>query len=93
MRHYADSSLDSTEDLLDSIDNNDPTYNTFTKFLGLRFNSIYKIYEVQCKWRGFANEEPTWEPFSTMREDITDMLERFLASHPSQDLVRAARSS
>ena len=68
-------------------------YQTVTKLLGLRFNETGKVYEVKCKWRGFSDEDPTWEPLAVMREGIPEMLNKFLDSYPDPDLVHAARSS
>ena len=93
LKFYADSQLHMTETLLDTIDHNEVHYNVVTKILGLRFNSLNNRFEVQCKWKGFGLEEPTWEPFANMREDIPDMLDKFLQTFTNQELVAAARAS
>ena len=92
LNYYADSQLAVTESLLDTIDQNETHYNTVIKLLGLRFNQDRKKFEVQCEWRGFAQKEPTWEPFQNMREDIPDMLDKSLQTHANQELVDAARA-
>ena len=93
LKFYADSTLELSEILLDTIDHNDPHYNTVTKMLGLRFNAETKQFDANCKWRGFTHEQPTWEPFVTIREDIPEMLEQFLQSFANQELAAAARES
>eukprot|EP00171_Calliarthron_tuberculosum_P003434 IDg3434t1 len=91
LKFYADSKLNITEELKDTIDHNHTTYNTVTKLLDLRFNHATKLWEVQAKWRGFAYDEPTWEPLVNMHEDIPDMLKKFLDKYPDEDKVSKAR--
>ena len=62
LKFYLDSSLNVTEELKETIDHNSPHYETITKMLDIRYNKSNKFYEVQCKWRGFVDEEPAWEP-------------------------------
>ncbi len=52
LKFYADSSLDVTESLLDTMESNDPHYNTVMKLLNLRFNPIEERYEVQAEMEG-----------------------------------------
>ena len=77
LKPYSDSSLNITEELLDAILHNDPHLQTVEALLNLRFNPVLERYEVQVKLRGFDYEDPTWEPFSTMHEDIPDMVDDF----------------
>ena len=63
------------------------------ELLGLRFNAETHEYEVQVKWLGFDYEEPTWEPFGTMQEDIPDRLSIFLRDYPDQELAKKAREA
>jgi len=93
LKLYSDSHLNVTEELKDSIDHNNPRLNTVTKLLDLRFNQQSEQYEVQAQWRGFSYEEPTWEPFKIMQEDIPKMLNTFLAKFPNKDLVQRALDS
>ena len=93
LKFYSDSKLDITEELLQTVEHNDPHYYTVTQILDLRFNESTKNFEVKCKWRGFSDDEYTWEPFNIIREDIPDMLEKFLQNFSNQKLVNAARFS
>jgi hypothetical protein len=47
------------------------------KFCDLRKNVEEMTREVLCTWRGFADEESTWEPVAVMKMDTP---ERFLAN-------------
>ena len=93
LKFYADSQLNVTQELLDTIDHNDPHYNTVTKLLDLRYNRSTREYEVQAKWRGFSHEEPTWEPLANLHEDIPEMLENFLQAFSNQGTADRARCS
>ena len=90
---YSDSQLNVNEELLATVEHNSPHFETVTKMTGLRFNSQKNQYEVQCKWRNFAHEEPTWEPLQNLQEDVPEFLDKFLTSYENQDLVSSARSS
>lgn len=90
MKPYADSQLNVTEELLKTIAHNQKHYNIVTKLMGLRFNVESSTWEVQAKWRGFDDEEPTWEPLIIMHEDIPDMLREFLQSYPAREDASAA---
>ncbi len=93
LKFYADSKLNVTEELLDTIEHNAPHYNTINRLLDLRRNPITGDFEVKAEWKGFDYEEPDWEPFDILQEDVPEMLEEFLQTFPEKDLVAAARWS
>ena len=93
LKRYSDRSLNITEELLGTIDNNSPHLQTVEELLQLRFNEENQQYEVRVKWVGFDYEEPTWEPLAVMQEDIPVLLAIYLQRHPDQELVNAARDS
>ena len=61
--------------------------------MGLRYKPQSEVYEVNVKWQDFDYEEPTWEPFANVQEDVPAILENFLQDYSDQDLVRAATDS
>lgn len=93
LKFYSDAELNVTEVFLDTVAHNSCYLNKVEKLLDLRFKSDKNQYEVRAKWLGFDHEEPTWEPFDAMMEDIPALLSDYLASHPDQDLVSAAKAS
>eukprot|EP00173_Palmaria_palmata_P000654 Plantae.Rhodophyta-Palmaria_palmata.ctg13165.p1 GENE.Plantae.Rhodophyta-Palmaria_palmata.ctg13165~~Plantae.Rhodophyta-Palmaria_palmata.ctg13165.p1 ORF type:complete len:337 (-),score=45.86 Plantae.Rhodophyta-Palmaria_palmata.ctg13165:285-1295(-) len=93
LKFYADSSLEVTEELLDTIDHKQPRYNTVTKFLDLAYERTDRVWKVQTKWRGFDHEEPTWEPLDVMNDDVPEMLTEFLDAFTDQRKVQRARMS
>ena len=74
LKFYSDSQLNITQELLETIDHNDPHCNVAVAFLYLRYNRSNRRYELKSKWRGFADELPTWEPLSILIEDAPDMV-------------------
>lgn len=66
------------ETLLDTIAHKNTYYDTMEKLLDLRINETSVQYELRARWRGFDDEEPTWEPLSIMLEDIPTMVDEFL---------------
>lgn len=93
LRLYAEAGLNVTEELLDTVENNDPHLNKVEQLLSLRYNSATERYEVEVKWKEFDYEAPTWEPFGQMQEDIPDKLAQFLGSYHDQEMAAAAKSS
>ena len=93
MKFYSGSQLHVLPTLLDTLDHNQPHYNTFTTIMDLRFNPQLKLFELQCIWRGFAHEQTAWEPLMIMNEDVPNMLEQFLQHRGNIALVAAASVS
>ena len=93
LKFYADSQLNVTETLRETIAHNNVHCKKVECLLDLRRNADTGLFEVKCKWVGFDDEEPTWEPFGNMVEDIPKMLEAFLSKFHDKDLVAAARAT
>ena len=93
LKFFCESNLIVSEDLLDAVQHNDPGLQEIDKILHLRFNPILERYELQIKWKGFEYEDPTWEPLSTMQEDVPELLNKFLDGYQNRDLVKAAKDS
>jgi len=93
LKFYSDADLHLTQELLDTIDHNNPHYNTVVKLLDLAYDRSQRMWKVQAKWRGFDHEEPTWEPIIAMHHDIPDMLDKFLNEFEDQSKVQRARRS
>jgi hypothetical protein len=51
------------------------------------------FYELLVAWRDFPVGEATWEPYSGMAVDASDMVAKFMESHEDTDAVREMRSS
>lgn len=67
LKFYADSKLDVTENILDTIFHSNTHYHTVEDLLDLRYSDVLELDEVQVRRRGFDNEDPTWEPFENMQ--------------------------
>lgn len=90
IKFYANSELNVCEDLLKSIQNNESHYEVVTKIHDLRYNRSSREWKVSVSWRGF--DENDWETFSTMIEDIPEMLGKILSVFPDQGKVARAKS-
>ena len=93
LKFYAERDLDVSEDLLETINHNEPHLQTIERIQKLRFNKALERYEVEVKWRGFDHEEPTWEPLETMHEDVPTLLHQFLQRCRNKKLAHAARAT
>lgn len=93
LKLYCDSTLNVSQDLLDTIDHNEVHYNIVEHLLDLRFNADTGIYEIQVQWRGFEEEEPTWEPVNVLQEDVPDRLAQFFQNFSDKELVIKAKGS
>lgn len=92
IKKFRDRNIEITESVKKTIIHNSPPhFEKITQILDLSFNEQTKSYEICCKWRGFNNEEPTWEPFNIINEDVPEMLSTLLDAFPDQDLVKAAK--
>eukprot|EP00924_Labyrinthula_sp_SR-Ha-C_P012393 maker-scaffold_10-augustus-gene-5.1-mRNA-1 protein AED:0.27 eAED:0.28 QI:0/0/0/1/0/0/2/0/281 len=63
-------------------------------FGDVRYDPHLTEYVVEVKWRGFRDEDNTWEPIQTMYEDVRNVLTEHLSAktrRPSQDKLRKRR--
>eukprot|EP00924_Labyrinthula_sp_SR-Ha-C_P003437 snap_masked-scaffold_15-processed-gene-9.33-mRNA-1 protein AED:0.88 eAED:0.88 QI:0/-1/0/1/-1/1/1/0/1128 len=60
-------------------------------FGDVKYDPHLTEYVVEVKWRGFRDEDNTWEPIQTMYEDVRNILTEHLSAktrRPSQDKLR-----
>jgi hypothetical protein len=67
-------------------------YNSISKILDTTYNEQEMFHELLVAWRGFPVEEATWEPYSVMAVDVSNMVAKFMESHEDTDAVRDMRS-
>jgi hypothetical protein len=78
IKHYADADLHQTVELVELVELEKISefleHEVFTvqKFCDLRKNAEEMTWEVLCAWRGFADEESTWEPVAVMKMDTPE---------------------
>jgi Chromo (CHRromatin Organisation MOdifier) domain len=46
------------------------------------------FHEFLVAWRGFPVGEATWEPYSVMAVDVSDMVAKFMESQDDTEMVR-----
>jgi RNase H-like domain found in reverse transcriptase/Integrase zinc binding domain/Chromo (CHRromatin Organisation MOdifier) domain len=93
LKFYADSQLNMTEELLDTINSNDAPLYVVDKLLDLRQDPDTLTFEVLVSWLNYASADNTWEPLANVQEDIPVRLQKFLTSFTNRDLAVAAQDS
>ena len=91
IKFYADSQLNVTKELLESVKHNEPHYEIVTKIHDLQYNRSSREWELLCSWKGFDSQE--WEPLRILSEDIPEMVNNFLATFPDQGKAERAKKS
>jgi hypothetical protein len=92
LRFYKDKELNFTADLALDAEHNDHQLYVASKILDARYNDQEMFYELLVAWRGFPVGEATWEPYSVMAVDVSDMVAKVMESHEDIDMVREMRS-
>jgi hypothetical protein len=77
LKYYTDRELEITTELRNHIARQNE-YFEIQELKDLRFNSETSQHEVLVGWRGFTSEDDTWEPVNPLRDDVPDLLQRFL---------------
>ncbi|OWZ22641.1 Chromodomain protein [Phytophthora megakarya] len=69
LKFYSDDTLDVTEDLLSHIDHNSEGH-VVSGLLDTRYSEADKRFENLVTWRGLSKAEDSWEPATTLLEDV-----------------------
>jgi hypothetical protein len=89
---YKDKELNVTAELAQAAEHNDHQLYVVSKILEARYNEQEMFHELLIAWRGFPVGEATWEPYSVMAVDVSDMVAKFMESHEDIDARRRMRS-
>jgi hypothetical protein len=92
LKLYKDKELNVTAELAQATEHNDHQLYVVSKILDARYNEHVTFHELLVAWRGYPVGEATWEPYSVMAVDVSDMVAKFLESHDDTDMVRKMRS-
>jgi Chromo (CHRromatin Organisation MOdifier) domain len=87
LRFYKDKELNVTAELAQAAEHNNHQLYVVSKILDARYNEQEMFHELLVAWRGFPVGEATWEPYSVMAGDVSDMVEKFMESHEDIDTV------
>jgi Chromo (CHRromatin Organisation MOdifier) domain len=88
LRFYKDKELSVTAELAQAAEHSDHQLYVVSKILDARYNEQEIFQELLVAWRGFPVGEATWEPYSVMAVDVTEMVAKFMESHDDTDMVR-----
>jgi hypothetical protein len=92
LKLYCDQDLNVTEELLAQIAHQQSGFEV-ASLRDLRWSPADVRYETQVAWRGFEPDEDTWEPLTTMLEDVPALFTILLARHPNKDLMSQVRTA
>ena len=77
LKFYHDKSLNVSTELLEHVSHQGFLY-TVNKLLDMNWNVETKQWEFLVSWKGFEDDENTWEPFTALLKDIPETLGCFL---------------
>ncbi|OWY93033.1 hypothetical protein PHMEG_00037716 [Phytophthora megakarya] len=80
IKFYNDATLDVSEDLLHHIAHNSEGH-VVAEILDSRYSESEKRFELLVSWRGLSNADDSWEPATTLLEDIPVMVKHFVRAH------------
>jgi hypothetical protein len=92
LRFYKDKELNVTAELAQAAEHNDHQLYVVSKILDARYNEQEMFHDLLVAWRGFPVGEATWEPYSGMAVNVSDMVANFKESQEDIDTVRKMRS-
>jgi hypothetical protein len=88
LKFYKEKELNVTAELAQTAEHNDHQLYAVSKILDARYNEQEIFHELLVAWRGFPVGEATWEPYSVMAVDVSEMVE----SHEDIEAMREMRS-
>ena len=50
-------------------------------------------FQLLTEWLGFDEEDSSWEPLSTLLEDVPDMCRNYVVNLPEDDKLRSLLSA
>jgi Chromo (CHRromatin Organisation MOdifier) domain len=92
LRFYEDEELNVTAELAQAAEHKDQQLYVVSKILDASYNEQEMFHELLVAWRGFPVGEATWEPYSVMAVDVSDIVTKFVESHEDINSMREMRS-
>jgi hypothetical protein len=77
IRLYSDDKLDLTEEIKKQFAHDNESYQV-EQFHGCRLNSENHQLEFLVEWKGFTEEENSWEPLQNLFEDVPELTRNYL---------------
>jgi transposase InsO family protein len=89
MKFYQDEFLEVTEEIRHQAAHMEKSYEV-EAFHGLRFEPVFKRWELLVQWRGFEDAENSWEPVDVVQEDVNTLIRHYLTKGLGKTLRGAA---
>jgi hypothetical protein len=83
LKRYADKDLKVTEQLKEFAAHGGRGY-IVSAILDHRWEAAAKLWELKVLWEGYPREEATWEPFTTLAQDVPLRVRAYVNSMPDE---------
>jgi hypothetical protein len=81
LRLYKDKELNVTAELAQAAEHNDHQLYVVSKIFDACNNEQKMFHDLVVAWRGIPVGEATWEPYSVLAVDVSEMVTKFMESH------------
>lgn len=88
LKHYADSSLNISTDLIDHVASQG-TLLAVDALVDHRYHDDMKAFEVKVKWQGLEEIEDSWDPMKVLSEDVPQLMNNYANDKNDERLQRA----
>ncbi|ETO60408.1 hypothetical protein F442_23226 [Phytophthora nicotianae P10297] len=86
-KFYADSALNTTEELLELCSRQGMVLGV-ERFVDHRFNKEYGRWELMVAWAGLRAIENSWEPLATLLQDVPVKVRNYVATTAEDEEIR-----
>jgi hypothetical protein len=87
LQFYQDKELNVTAKLIKAVNHNNHELFLVSRIIGASYNEQHMFHELLVAWPRFSVCRATWEQYSVMAVDVSEMMTKFLESHNDPDIV------
>ena len=91
VKPYRDAAVGESVEMRAVAEFSDRIWHTVEKVKDLRLS--HGSFDVLVAWKGLSTSGDTWEPLSTMYEDVPTKVRDFFAKKRASDLIKRAKDS
>ncbi|POM69604.1 Hypothetical protein PHPALM_14096 [Phytophthora palmivora] len=85
-KHYCDSDLGSTAEIREHVASQGIVLGV-RGFVGHRYDTVAKEWQLHVAWRGLEDTENSWEPFTAMSSDVPALVAEYVHSVDAPELA------
>jgi len=87
LKFFSEKNLEITEELRNQIAHNEETFE-INEIRDIRYEKEYDRYQLFINWKGFSEEENTWEFLEDLWETSKEYLMRYLARKDTRSAIK-----